>query len=177
MKPGRNISIPAYISSKQVPILALIVTAVLASAVGLLGGLLLSAETVAGHSNKPAVRLKIVVLEDKPPEPQYTVLSSHVWSKTEWGQNCSVAGRPASTGLGLLCKLPAIWKDCSGGIYLDVVSENLGKQHTSPAMGALSCVCWASLAAHWDKDLADQLAAGESLITGSSDSSTRKKGG
>lgn len=140
MKPGRNISIPAYISSKQVPILALIVTAVLASAVGLLGGLLLSAETVAGHSNRPAVRLKIVVLEDKPPEPQYTVLSSHVWSKTEWGQNCSVAGRPASTGIGLLCKLPAIWKDCSGGIYLDVVSEKLGKQHTSPAMGALSCV-------------------------------------
>lgn len=121
MKPGRKINIPAYFSSKHVPILALIVTAVLAAAVGLLGGLYLSAETVAGHI-KPALRLKIVVRDNKPPPSQHTVLSSQVWPRTEWGQNCSVAGRPASAGLGLLCRLPAIWKDCSGGIYLDVVS-------------------------------------------------------
>jgi hypothetical protein len=121
MKPCRKINIPAYFSSKHVPILALIVTAVLAAAVGLLGGLYLSAETVAGHI-KPALRLKIVVRDNKPPPSQHTVLSSQVWPRTEWGQNCSVAGRPASAGLGLLCRLPAIWKDCSGGIYLDVVS-------------------------------------------------------
>lgn len=66
-----------------------------------------------------------IVVPDQTP---YRVLGPAVWPKTVWG-NCSFLS--TSTELGLpgvnlgqqaLCQLPSVWRDCSAGIYLDVVS-------------------------------------------------------
>lgn len=52
----------------------------------------------------------------------YIVLGPAVWSKTLWGRNCS-NGAQLHPGQQGLCHLPQIWKNCTQGIYLDLVSH------------------------------------------------------
>lgn len=103
-------------------VIAVLVTA--AAAAGFIGGLL--TDTAATEQRLRAVppRLKLVVPEylfSREAGSAYRVLGSTVWPKTVWGRNCSGAV-PLSNGEKALCELPSIWKNCTQGIYLDIVS-------------------------------------------------------
>lgn len=63
----------------------------------------------------------------------YTVLGPAVWPKTFWGKNCS-HGAQLNPGQKALCQLPHVWKDCSQGIYLDLVSLTLAVLAASVAV-------------------------------------------
>lgn len=97
---------------------AMAIIAAVCAAAGVFGGLVLDAERVS----KGAARLQLIIGNVQPSHP-YTVLSSEVWKQTDWGRNCT-DGMRFGKGLQLLCQLPAVWKDCSAGIYIDVVSAD-----------------------------------------------------
>lgn len=86
-------------------------------------GLLFLPQTspISRHVTKAAVKLQLVVRDAEQPA-SYTALSGRVWHSTAWGANCSADASTATKGLQLLCQLPDIWKDCSAGIYVDLVS-------------------------------------------------------
>lgn len=109
----------------MVVVVALIVTAVVAAAVGFVGGILVSRAAAPHPHTKSATPFQLVVHDVQPTYP-YTVLSSTVWPRTAWGRNCSAAR--SSTTQNALCQLPTVWRNCTQGIYLDIVSD---MQHTA----------------------------------------------
>lgn len=52
--------------------------------------------------------------------PEYTVFNTS-WPLADWTKHCS---KPGTEGL---CSLPKVWRNCQGGLYLDV-GTNLGVQ-------------------------------------------------
>lgn len=114
------------------------ITAAVCVAAGFFGGLVL--DTFSAYNIKGAARLQLIVRDPQPPH-RHTVLGSQVWHNTAWGKNCTEDVR-MDKGLQLLCQLPSIWKDCSSGIYIDVVSTftcscGLEQQQNSCALCAV----------------------------------------
>lgn len=137
-------------SLKKLPVVILfVVTAVAAAAVGgWLGGVVPKhAETsITSHDGGTRTRLQLLMTQQQPSH-MYPVLSNSVWLKSAWGKNCSTPTSQLSPGRRALCQLPSIWKDCTHGVYLDVVSD---------ADDGLGChlLCWdairvASAAEQW----------------------------
>lgn len=103
-----------------------VVTAVAAAAVGgwLGGAVPRHAETsITSHEGGTRTRLQLLMTQPQPSH-MYPVLSSSVWLKSAWGKNCSTPTSQLSPGQTALCQLPSIWKDCTQGVYLDVVSAD-----------------------------------------------------
>lgn len=96
-------------------------TTALLCTIGLVLGLLLLSPHTSRHVSKAAAKLQLVMRDAEQPA-SYIALSGRVWRSTAWGANCSADASTATTGLQLLCQLPDIWKDCSAGIYVDLVS-------------------------------------------------------
>lgn len=52
---------------------------------------------------------------------RYRALRSAAWLKTSWGKDC-INPHSLTPGQQAMCQLPHIWKDCTQGIYIDLVS-------------------------------------------------------
>lgn len=104
----------------QASAIALMVAA--AVAIGLLLGLFIDEEHLMQQRITALPRLRLVVRDvSAAQEHPYRVLGSSVWPASVWGQNCSNTSQ-LSTGQQSMCQLPSTWKNCSQGIYLDMVS-------------------------------------------------------
>jgi hypothetical protein len=93
-----------------------------AAAVGLSIGLYLAADTSTYNIISKNLHLRLIQpapLEEATPD--YTVLESALWLKSSWGKYCYDMKR-LSPGQVALCKLPTIWRNCTQGYYLDLVS-------------------------------------------------------
>jgi hypothetical protein len=109
-------------SKKRCSVALLLVVGLCATALGLLTGLLLDAKAASGQHARATNTLQLL-LRPQQPAHLHTVLSNKVWSgKAGWGRNCTDPAARLGKGLDLLCRLPSVWKDCSGGVYLDLVS-------------------------------------------------------
>jgi hypothetical protein len=120
-------------STKRCSVALLLVVSLCATAVGLLTGLLVDAKAASGQHVRATNALQVF---SKPQQPAHlhTVLSNKVWSsEAGWGRNCTDPAASLGQGLDLLCRLPSVWKDCSGGIYLDVVSAIALEGHLTAA--------------------------------------------
>lgn len=107
---------PLATSSTRLKLLTAILLAT-AVAAGFAGGVVFS-----HTSSSNRARLRLAAAAAAASDHRYQVLSSSVWASTPYGSNCSGLRGKHSKGLEALCRLPSIWKDCSGGIYLDIVS-------------------------------------------------------
>jgi hypothetical protein len=69
-------------------------------------------------------QLRLRLMQAHPSLQQYRVLQGLPWETTTWGQACSrhSSTEDAEGATVSICHLPSRWRNCTQGIYLDVVS-------------------------------------------------------
>lgn len=97
-------------------------------------GLLLGCLVSDPDPRTASTKLRAALHHDGLPQDQgvssYIIFRQPSWQRTVWGRACYSA--ELTTAQQGLCQLPSVWRNCTQGFYLDIVSEQPKFDSCSP---------------------------------------------